>query len=85
MTHDSETDELRISISAQGDALSKLAKRSAEIKAKMEALCTQLGFLSQEYMILNEAMRVTLESLNGGIIPPVSTMRFPELSGYDHD
>jgi hypothetical protein len=75
--------DVRVSISAQGEALVLLSKRASEIRSRMEALCSQLGLLSQEYLILNEAMRVTLEDLNNAPVAPFKQTSFPELHSYD--
>lgn len=86
MSNPYSADAPRIAISAQAHQLSQLAQRGEEIRARIEALCSQLGLLSQEYLIINEAMKVTLEDLNGGIIPAAPNRRFPELNHYDcHD
>jgi hypothetical protein len=53
-------------------------------RAMAEALCSQLGLITQEYFILNEAMRETIKELNGGVLPQSPTaLRFPALNSYD--
>lgn len=69
-----------ISISAQAYALHQLSIRAEEIRKTTEKLCSELGILSQEYMIINEAMRLTLEDLNGGPIDRPTQLSFPELN-----
>ena len=61
----------------------QLAEKTDAIKTEMERLCSRLGFLSQEYLILNEAMQQTVKDLNGGTYPaPVIHRAFPELNHY---
>ncbi len=74
-------DRFAPSISVQAHALLELARKTDHIKIEMERLCSRIGYLSQEYMIINEAMQHTIADMNGGSYPaPVIHQTFPELN-----
>lgn len=71
----------KIDIRIQAHTALHLADKAAEIKGEMDRLCSKLGLLSQEYLILTEALKVTIADMNGGTYPaPLQHRKFPELS-----
>lgn len=66
--------DANLSLSALGTRLASLDARAQELRAEMERVAGQFGLLSQELLIVHEAMKLTLADLNGGVYPP----RLPE-------
>jgi len=67
------------SISVQAQILLDLATKTEHVKTEMERMCSAFGLLSQEYLILNEAMQHTLTNMNGGTYPaPLNQRTFPD-------
>jgi len=61
-----DLEPLHTSISVQAETLSRLAQRGDQIREELSMLYSKVGLLTQEYFILNEAMRETLNHLNRG-------------------
>jgi hypothetical protein len=79
-----EEKSFRTTLSVQAETLLMLDEKMQKCRAMAETLCSQLGLITQEYFILNEAMRMTIKEMNGGQLPPpTTTMRFPALNSYD--
>lgn len=79
-----EEDKFAPSLSVQAHTLARLADEGDRIRAEVEKLCSALGHLTQQYFIINEAMKETLKDMNGGVAPlPLPERRFPSLNHYD--
>jgi len=50
----------KVSISAAAERLVLLEKREVELRAQMQATCSQYGMLTQELFIIMEAMKIEL-------------------------
>lgn len=51
-------------ITPEAITLAQLASRQDAIKERAQALFSELGHLTQELMILDEAMRLVIQSIN---------------------
>ena len=76
-------ESFKTSLSVQAETLLMLDEKMTKLRAMAESLCSQLGMVTQEYYVLNEAMRETVRELNGGQPPLiVKHQSFPQLNHY---
>lgn len=74
-------DQFRPSISVSAHAAFELAKEVESVRDEIERACSKLGLLSQKYLILTDALQLTIKDLNGGTYPaPLNQRHFPELN-----
>lgn len=74
-------DQFRPSISVSAHAALELAKEVDAVKVEMERVCSRFGLLSQKYLILTDALQLTIKDINGGTYPaPLTHRTFPELN-----
>ena len=52
------------SLTPEAVTLAQLAARQDAIKERAQALFSELGHLTQELLILDEAMRLTIQTIN---------------------
>lgn len=74
-------DQFRPIISVSAHAALELAKEVDAVKVEMERVCSRFGLLSQKYLILTDALQLTIKDINGGTYPaPLNQQHFPELN-----
>ena len=74
-------DQFRPNISVQGHIALDIHRKVTELRAEAERLFSRLGLITQEALILNEAMQITIADQNGGTYPaPLNQRTFPELN-----
>ena len=74
-------DQFRPNLSVSAHAAFELAKEVDAVKVEMERVCSRFGLLSQKYLILTDALQLTIKDMNGGTYPaPLNQQHFPELN-----
>ena len=75
------SDDFKPSLSVSAHAALELAKEVDAVRAEIERACSRLGLLSQKYLILTDALQLTITDMNGGTYPaPLNQRTFPELN-----